>query len=154
MILKKRFSKGVALIEVVMAALIAAMTTTAVYSVVLSGFVSEVKADKREAAALVLKRAQEILKSYVAVEMSNTLYTLPGITAGRWSADTSGTWALAAGNHNISSLLNDYPDTLQGGSFSYVVTNSNCSSLCINATCTGQDNLACKTVVFTLTYAD
>ena len=106
-----KFSKGVTLIEVIMASVIAAMTTTAVYSVVLSGFVSESKADKREAAALVLKRAQDTLKSYVAVEMTNSLYTLPGTVPGRWSADTSGSWALAGNagfpglRHDISSLL-------------------------------------------------
>jgi Tfp pilus assembly protein PilE len=146
MISKKRFSKGVTLIEVVLAALIAAMTTTAIYSVVLSGFVSESKADKREASALVLKTAQEVLKSYVAVEMSNTLYRLPGTTAGRWSADSSGRWALAAGTHNISSLLSKYP-VLTSASLSYRVSNFDCGL-------GSADNVACKTVRFTLTYAD
>ena len=161
MILKKRFSKGVTLIEVVLAALIAAMTTTAIYSVVLSGFVSESKADKREAAALVLKTAQEVLKSYVAVEPSNNLYILPGTPPGNWSAEEKIIWALEGDTskfglrHDISSLLSGTPLQPDGTSCKwllscylvYQVKNIDCG-LGVG------DKVACKKVKFILTYAN
>lgn len=145
--IKRGFKKGFTLMEVVMATLISAMTATAVYSVVLSSFVSQGKADTREAAALVLKRAQSVLNSYVAVEDSNSLYSLPGSTPGRWSADSSGGWALAGGNHDISSLLVNYPAIPSGGRLTYQVTNIDCGMGI-------SDRLACKRVLFTLSYPE
>ncbi len=140
-----KVKKGFALVEVIMATIIIAITTTAVYSVVLSSFVSGQKADKREVAAMLLKKAQNALQTYVAVENSNNVYTLPGGPSGRWAADSSGRWALAAGNHDISSLLLNTP--LKGGTFIYRVTNFNCGM-------GTSDRLACKRVRFTLTYPD
>lgn len=148
---------GQALVEVVIATLIAAMTTMSVFSVVLSATVSQGKADKREAAALILKQAQETLKSYVSVEpLSTNLF--PGVSpaksgsptgpsgAGKWVYDTSGNWALQGGiTHNISGLIpSDSP--LVGGSMSYYVTDYDCGF--------GTGYKACKQVVFTLTYPD
>lgn len=147
---------GQALVEVVIATMIAAMTTMSVFSVVLSATVSQSKADKREAAALVLKYAQETLKSYVSADPLNT-DLFPGVTpaksgsptgpsgAGKWAYDTSGAWALASGNHAISGLIPaDSP--LTGGSLTYNVTDYDCGF--------GTGYKACKMVVFTLTYPD
>ncbi len=158
---KNGFSRGATLIEVMMAAIIASMATTAVYSVVLSSFVSIAKADKREATSLIFKKAQNILKSYVAVESSNSIYDLPGEknTPGVWEADTSKKWALAG---NVGGLRHDISSLLKGTVFQpdgetcgwgkschlvYYVKNTDCGL-------GSADRLACKTVKFELKYAD
>jgi hypothetical protein len=145
--------------------MIAAITTTAVFSVVLSSYVSNAKADKRDAAAMALRRAQDTLKSYVSAEPTNAnmfpgVPGGPGSPVGRWSADNSGGWALAAGPHDISSLLNlggvyqtvlnptvaacSYGSSVCG--FGYTVTDNNCGF--------GTGVNACKNVVFNLVYTD
>lgn len=152
---------GFTLVEVLMACIIASMTTTAVFSVVLSGFVSDRKADKRDLATGVLRRARETLKSYVGVEATSG-NMFPGVTPARpgspnsgiWSADSSGGWALAAGNHDISSIVAGTPLDLtpMGGpapTLTYRVTNVNCLGLpAVN------DFNQCKSVTFTLTYGE
>lgn len=148
---------GQTLIEVVMATLISAMTTTAVFSVLLSSFYSTAKADKRDAAAMVLKRAQDTLKSYVSVDPlnSNMINGLPGAggsPTGRWSADTSGNWALAAGSHNISALLSG--TVLTGGTFSYLVADNPCFKPTAASALLTATQTTCKVVTFTLTYPD
>lgn len=139
-----------------MATMIAAMTTTAVFSVVLSSYVSDVKADKRDAAAMVLKRAQDTLKSYVSAVPTEAGYA-PGSPVGRWSADSGGGWALAAGSHDISSLLNNDPVLNPSGAacfwgsavcgMRYVVTDDPCGF----GTATAN---TCKRVTFNLVYSD
>lgn len=145
MSLRKR--PGQSLIEVTMATMIAAITTTAVFSVVLSSYVSDSRADKRDAAAMLIRQAQETLKNYVSVEPGNSTYvpTGPMRGVGRWDADTSGVWALRSGNHDISSLLTNTP--LAGGTFSYRVINSNCGF-------GNSEELSCKEVRFQLNYTD
>lgn len=146
---------GQTLVEVVMATMIAAMTTTAVFSVILSSFVSGAKADKRDTAAMMLRRAQETLKSYVTVEPSNASYS-PGVTPGRWIADSSGQWALRNGTHDITSLLINTPlyDPANPGAsrFEYVVTSNDCLGTGMGSAPNYEQ--ACKTVVFSLTYPD
>ena len=142
--------KGQTLVEVAVATVIAAATAIAVFSVLLSSFASQQKADKREAAGFILKQAQETLKSYVSAVPAESAYT-PGSPAGRWAADSSGSWALAAGIHNITSLLTgtrlaDAPLPLPVPSFTYNVMDNNCGF--------GLGNAACKTVQFTLIYQD
>jgi type II secretory pathway pseudopilin PulG len=147
------------LVEVTVATLIAAITTTAVFSVFLSSFYSTSKADNRDAAAMVLRRAQDTLKSYVSVDPLNVnmINGLPGSPvnpqtglAGRWPADSSGNWALATGNHDITSLLAGTP--LVGGTFTYTVALlNNCLGITpINV----NDFNVCKTVTFNLSYPD
>jgi type II secretory pathway pseudopilin PulG len=162
--MKKGHRPGQTLVEVVMATLIAAMTTTAVFSVILSSFVSGGKADKRDAAAMVLRRAQEALKSYVSVEPTSTnLFGVlparpgaPGSPVGHWAADASGAarWALASGPpaHNISSLLTGTPLAGPSSSFQYTVSNTNC--LGPSVVPVTNDSNQCKTVTFTLIYPD
>lgn len=154
--MRTRKRPGQTLIEVTMATMIAAITTTAVFSVVLSSYVSNVKADKRDAAAMALRRAQDTLKSYISTLPGDALYS-PTTTSGvgRWPADSSGMLALSAGNHNISSLVSGPPLTPSGGpaaTFSYTVANVNCLSLPPGPLLT--DANQCKTVFFTLGYAD
>lgn len=131
-----------------MATMIAAMTALAVFSVVLSSFVSVEKADKRDAAAMAMRQAQQALKVYVSAAPTDPNYS-PGATAGRWAADSSGQWALRNGNHDISSLLAGTP--LAGGSFSYTVGSYNCGFGMGSAP---NFELACKQVSFSLTYTD
>lgn len=131
-----------------MATMIAAMTTTAIFSVILSSFVADSKADKREAAAMALKQAQEVLRSYVSVAPTDGAYT-PGTPPGRWSADDK-PWALQQGVHNIDALVLGTPLDVPGQlapTLSYFVTNTNCIGF-------ADDARSCKTVVFTLTYPD
>ncbi len=127
-----------------MATMIAAITTTAVFSVILSSFVSTSKADKREAAAMALRRAQQTLASYVTAVPGESEYS----AGTSWSAE-GGPWPLREGAHTITSLLRGTP--LEGGTLAYTVASRNCGF----GTGPAPDYpLACKTVVFTLTYPD
>lgn len=151
-----RDRRGQTLIEVVMATMIAAMTTTAIFSVILSSFVADSKADKREAASMALKYAQEVLKSYVSAVPTEAAYTA-GTAGGHWSADSSGAnrWALAAGapDHNLDVLVMTTALNVPGQpgpTLRYRVADSNCITSLVPA---APEN-SCKTVTFTLTYPD
>lgn len=157
--MKTRKRPGQTLIEITIATLVAAITTTAVFSVILSSYVSSARADKRDAAAMALKRAQDTLKSYVSAVPTDPAYVpVSASGTGRWPADNSGLWALAAGTHDISSLLNGGNNPVLnptgavcswGSSvcrFGYVVTDNNCGF--------GTGANACKSVVFSLLYMD
>lgn len=153
--MKTRKRSGQTLIEVTMATMIAAITTTAVFSVVLSSYVSNAKADKRDAAAMALRRAQDTLKSYISTLPGDALYS-PTTTSGigRWPADSSGMLALSNGVHNIDSLVSGQPLTMPSGTpatFRYTVTSQNCLNL--SGALAIPDNY-CKTVVFNLVYTD
>jgi type II secretory pathway pseudopilin PulG len=149
-----RKRSGQTLIEVTMATMIAAITTTAVFSVVLSSYVSNSKADKRDAAAMALKYAQDTLKSYVSAEPGSAAYSPSnaGLNPGLWSKDTSGGLALRAGDHDISSLVSGPPLSTPGNpaTFSYKVTNEDCLGIGGGA----PDAYQCKKVVFSLKYTD
>lgn len=166
---------GQSLIEVTMATMIAAITTTAVMSTVLSSFVADTRADKRDAATMAMRRAQETLKSFVSVEPTSInlfpgqVPAIPGSpNAGSWAADVSG-WPLAGAAcawnsppnvgtfHNISSLVNTAgstlsPDGLPGATLTYTVCSYNCGPWGMGAA--PDFPLACKRVAFTLTYTD
>jgi len=143
--------------------MIAAMTTTAVFSVILSSFVSGAKADKRDAAAMILRRAQEALKSYVSVDpTTNDLFPgslparpgAPGSPAGHWPAEFGNTyWALRPGMHDISSMLTGTPLEAAGASLRYTVTDIACLDDIPTGTAPNYTQ-ACKAVVFTLVYPD
>jgi len=150
-----KFKKGTTLIEVTAALLIAAMTTVAIFSVVLSTSVSNKKADRKEVAAMAIKMAQERLKAYVTSDISNSfLINRPGDMGG-WHlpGDSNTGWALAQGNHNITSWLSN-PNfaELQGGSFTYNVVNRNCLGFPLRWQI--NDFNTCKTVTFTLNFPD
>lgn len=148
--MKMRKRPGQSLIEVTMATMIAAVTTTAVFSVVLSSFVSDARADKRDAAAMAMRYAQEMLKSYVSAVPTESGYIPTGSRGiGRWPDDTSGAWALRDGTHNISSVVAGPPLTIAGGTpavFTYTVVSYNCGF--------GSGAGACKRVTFNLSYQD
>ena len=165
---------GQTMIEVAVATLIAAITTVAVFSVILSGFVSQRKADKKELVAMLLKDAQQTLQAFVSADVSNATacggYCAP-TPFGLWSAATpANQWALAAGQHDISSLMNPPasgnvyaalrgapPAPCVAGSpvcyFTYLVTDDN-SPTCVGGTLGAGTNNACKTVTFDMRYAD
>lgn len=139
--------KGQTLVEVVVAIMISAMTATAVFSVVISSQYSNVKADKREAAAIALKAAAEYLKPYVSAVPGETAYVpnsgyLPG----------ENVWALSPGTHNMNFIFDSMPQ-LKGKStsptMSYLVTPENCTG-----TMGAPPNFAsaCRKVVFTMTF--
>lgn len=153
--MRTRKRTGQTLIEITIATLVAAMTTTAVFSVILSSYVSDARADKRDAAAMVLKYAQDSLKSYVSTQPADPAYSpsYSGTNAGRWPTSGSAL-ALSAGVHNINSLVSGPPLTMPSGTpatFSYTVTNQNCLNL---AGVLLTDANQCKTVVFRLVYTD
>lgn len=152
--MRTRKRRGQTLIEITIATLVAAMTTTAVFSVVLSSYVADARADKRDAAAMALKRAQDSLRSYVSTLPADAAYSpsYSGTNAGRWPTSSS-PLALSAGVHNIDSLVSGPPLTtpLGAATFRYTVTNQNCLNLG-GAFLT--DANQCKTVVFNLTYPD
>ncbi|HAF94753.1 MAG: hypothetical protein A2021_00495 [Elusimicrobia bacterium GWF2_52_66] len=145
--------QGQTLVEVLVATVIAATTAMAVFSVLLSSFASQKKADKREAAGFMLKQAQETLKSYVSAVPGEADYS-PN-AGGVWSAEPGSNWALlgspAGITHNITALLqntplNDNDPSLPAPSFTYTVTDINCGF--------GTGSTACKRVQFTLIYQD
>ncbi|HBA61921.1 MAG TPA: hypothetical protein DCZ92_14135 [Elusimicrobia bacterium] len=158
--------KGQTLIEVVVATMIAAISATAVFSVVLTTTISTARSDKREAAALMLKRAQETLKNYVSAVPTESAY-VPN--AGKWSADSSGVWALEPGTHDISSLMNcpylvgnpanpvinpkcdACSQSSSVCSFTYTVTTLPCG---FNAAGMDVTRTQCKQVDFSLKYPD
>ncbi|MBI4655426.1 MAG: hypothetical protein HY746_01640 [Elusimicrobia bacterium] len=148
---KKR--KGVFLVELVVAVLVAASTSMAIFSVILSSSVSQKRAEKKQRAAMVFKRAQESLKSYVTVETGGTFFTTTPGQGWRLPGDSL-SWGLTAGVHDITSWISsDVVLCPQGGSpscrFTYTVTNEgSCSPFGI------ADNLACKRVRFDLRYSD
>ena len=129
------------MIEVVIATMIAALTTVAVFSVTLTSVVSQKKADRKENAAMVLRQAQQTLKTYVTVDPSDVLHS-PN-AGGTW---LDGTWALSGGVHDITSLMP--PDLCATGacSFTYTVTNIDCGF--------GTGKNSCKSVKFDMTYPD
>ncbi|MDQ7774318.1 MAG: hypothetical protein RDU13_12465 [Elusimicrobiales bacterium] len=151
--------QGVTLLEVAIAGLITAMTTAAVFSVVLSSFVSHERADKRELAGLMIKRAKQTLMSYVTAVPGESEY-VPGSPAGHWPASSTPGWSLrgsggAGVRHDISSLLNGTDLQVPGVTcawgracyFVYSVVNRDCGLG------TG-DTVACKEVNFEMRYAD
>lgn len=163
--MSSRLRPGQTLIEVVIASLIAAITTMAVFSVILSSFVAQKKGDKREQLAMVLRNAQQTLQSFVSAVPEDSKYS-PN-AGGIWSADSSRSWALAAGRHDISSLLNGTELQTPGVTcadgadcyFVYTVEDDN------SAGCAGgkmvdlvhpenNTKLACKKVTFSVKYAD
>ena len=159
---------GQTLIEVVIATLIGAMTTVAVFSVVLSSFVSQKKADKKELAAMLLKNAQQTLQAFVSAVPGDANYS-PN-AGGVWK-DSS--WALSAGTHDISSLMNT-PENIDlrpvdpatgiretcavagGCYFTYTVGNTDClrGDKLVPSQPTNTDVTTCKTVIFNMKYAD
>ncbi|HBA61698.1 MAG TPA: hypothetical protein DCZ92_12980 [Elusimicrobia bacterium] len=156
--------KGQTLIEVVVATMIAAISATAVFSVVLTTTISTARSDKREAAALMLKRAQETLKNYVSAVPTESAY-VPN--AGKWSADSSGVWALQNGLHDISSLLtcpyvvgDPGNPTLNPGCVTCSAGSSTCRFTYTVATPSpncgfgGGNTTDCKQVSFSLIYPD
>lgn len=144
-----RWSKGFTLAEVVIALLVAAMAVMAMFSVILSTFVTSAKADKKQEGMLLMRGAAETLRAYVSADPANTdpELMLPGTPVGHWSAETGAGWSLAAGAHNISSLLSG--TKFQTGSLSYAVTEIPCVDVGIIGL-----ELKCRQVKFTLTYPD
>ena len=136
-----------------MATMIAAITTTAVFSVILSSFVSDAKADKRDAAAMALRRAQDTLKSYVSAQPGDSAYVPTSAAgAGRWPADNSGVWALRDGVHNVSSLVAGPPlSVTSAATLTYTVSSYDCG---FGTGSAPNNERACKRVVFSLNYTD
>lgn len=152
--MKTRKRPGQTLVEVAMATMIAAITTVAVFSVVLSSYVSSAKADKRDAAAMALRRAQDTLKSYVSAVPAEAAY-VPPAGAGPWPAP--GVWPLRGNGevHNISSLVAGPPLTVAGNppaaTMTYTVFSTDCG---FGLGPAPNFALACKRVVFNLVYTD
>ncbi len=155
-----RTRPGVTLIEVSIAALITAMTSAAVFSIVLSGLVSHEKADKRELAAMAIKRASQSLSNYVSAVPSESAYT--PVAGGKWAASATAGWSLRGNTgggvtHDISSLLNGTELQVPGQTcaagnaycfFTYTVVDYDCGLGTANTA------WACKRVTFNLRYAD
>jgi type II secretory pathway pseudopilin PulG len=165
---------GQSLMEVLIATLIAAITTVAVFSVVLSSFVTQKKADKKEQIALVMRAAQQTLQTFVSADLTTPVYTSAGTyyapnLGGIWSADTTGSWALAPGRHDISSLMNtpEYIDlrrdsvtntvyTCADGGGCYLVydVTDDHGPACVGGLLGAVTTEACKNVVASMKYAD
>jgi len=152
---------GQTLIEVVIATLIAAMTTLAVFSVVLSSSVSPKKADKKEISAMMLKQAQQTLQTFVSAQPGDPAYSPTSSKGpGIWPADASGTLALSAGHHDITSLMpTELLTNVDGTScaatcfFTYDVADDH-SAACVGGSLGSATELSCKTVTFNIKYAD
>lgn len=132
--------KGQTLVEVVVATVVAAMTATAVFSVVLSASVSGVKSDKREIATMTVKGVQDQLKSCVSVLPTDGTFS----NGGNVSGVTPLGWALSAGLHTVD--LGGGPWT-GGDSLTYLVTDVDCGMGTTTET-------SCKHVQFTFIYQE
>ena len=106
---------------------------------------------------MLLKQAQQTLQTFVSVDPGDTNYS-PN-AGGKWSADSSGNWALSSGHHDISSLmpadlLTNSDGTVCGAAcyFSYDVTDD--TSVNCAGSLGGTTTYACKTVTFNMKYAD
>ena len=139
-----KYRKGQSLIEVTVAILIAAITATGMFSVILSTKYSYAKADARESAAIVLHSAQEYLKPYVSVAGTMTgEYLTNFMPKGKNIYGESG-WALADGTHDLTFLLAKMPQ-LGGATLTYTVSTANCNNQ------KNDQNLECRKVSFSLT---
>jgi len=141
---KKR--SGQTLIEVLVAVMLSAITATAVFSVILSTKYSYAKADKREAAAVAMRSAQEYLKPFISADPYAS-YSSAFMPTKNIYGESS--WALATGDHNITFLLGNMPQLTGSNaslySFLYTVTDDHCGSGSATTS-------MCKRVVFSLTY--
>lgn len=153
---------GVTLLEVAIAGLITAMTTAAVFSVVLSGFVSHKRADRREQAGLMIKHAQKTLMGYVSAVPGEAGYA-PGSPVGHWPASSTPGWSLRGSvggvTHDISSLLNVPGLVLRPAGVTCAAANPACHFVytVFDRDCglgTANTAWACKQVAFRLRYAD
>ena len=158
--------KGQTLVEVVVAVMISAATTMAVFSVIVSSFASQKKADKREAAGFMLMQAHETLRNYVSAwPHHEPKYSpcAPPLLCGVWPADASGLWALEGGSyaHDVTSLLANtilaqatLPSPAPTPSLTYTVTDDDCLNTVKNLGTPPNGQNQCKKVVFTLVYQD
>lgn len=166
---RARTRPGQTLIEVTMGAIIMAITTVAMFSIILSVTVSGKKSNKKELSAMLVKEAQQTLQLFVTADYTNPrapgLYYAPNLGA-RWTADSSGGWALAGSAagvlHDISSLMNTTEmaelrgpagaNCFSGSAvchLTYTVFDSDCG---FGASAPGLN--ACKRVVFNIRFAD
>jgi type II secretory pathway pseudopilin PulG len=131
-------NKGMTMVEAVIAVIVAAVASAAIFSVLFSTTVSEKKVDSREEAAVILKKASEMLKMYVSEDTS----LIPvAYRSGLCGGDST---PMSAGDHTIDCLLdNSILNTPR--SFTYTVTDI--------ADCAGS-GMTCKKVSFDITYAD
>ena len=155
---------GQTLVEVVIAILILAITTVSVFSIFISNSAPQLKADKKEQAAMLIKNAQQTLQAFVSAAPDDPMYS-PN-AGGRWSADASGGWALAEGIHDISSLMNGTSLQVRSAQnlpvqCAYVAGCTDCCYLtyevtddnnCLPGVTLSGTSQACKTVVFNMRY--
>lgn len=114
---------GYTLVETMIAMLLVAMIVTSVFSMVLTAKVGATKTGTQAKAHFYARQQMEKLKAYVSADLSAA-----GPTASwRFPGDSSGTYALQAGNHVVTSNL---PSTLQsqGWTMSYTVTDAACGT--------------------------
>ena len=147
------------MIEITVSILIVAMTSIAVFSVILASASSQKKGDNKETAAMLLKQAQQTLQIYVSAVPGDANYS-PN-AGGWWQADSlCPAWALSAGRHDISSLMpaglrTDPAVPCAWGTscyFVYTVANLDCLNQPLGVTNT--DSKSCKNVIFDMKYAD
>lgn len=96
---------GFTLVEVVIAVLVSAMMVTAFFSVALTTRVNAGRTDHKQVATQEAKRVLELLRNYVTDPegVSGGWLALPG--NGQLPGDQCGCYALQAGVHNVTSLL-------------------------------------------------
>ena len=138
-IFKKR--KGQSLIEVTVAILIAAITATGIFSVILSTKYSHAKADEKESAAIVFRSAQEYLKPYVGTSADN--FNASNNIQNIYGEEV---WALQENyTHNLDFLLTNMPQFI-GSTFTYTVS----IAPCLSNTDTSNNINQCRSVNFNL----
>lgn len=114
---------GYTLVETMIAMLLVAMIVTSVFAMVVTAKTGAKKSESQAKAHFYARQQMEKLKSYVSADL-----TAPGPTTNWvYPGDASGAYALAAGNHDVTSNL---PATLRslGWTMSYTITDTTCGT--------------------------
>lgn len=115
---------GQTLIEVVIASLLLAMMTVPIMAAAFGGRKLTARTTRRLQAAAYARQAAEALKAFVVADQ--TIVSGPGTGSNGWSlsGDASGSYALAAGHHELSpaAWLVELAASPYNGTISYDVT--------------------------------
>ncbi len=118
----RRRESGFTLVEVVIAILLLALIALPLMMALVTGRTASGRSARSVLATAAIHRVSEHLKAYVTADRS--LARGPGVGADGWSlpGDRSGSWALAAGRHELDGATWAPDLAAYGGRLAYDVT--------------------------------